>query len=338
MALRLRLARIALWRLKHGSCIAPTLMLLCLVAGSGALGYALAMHQQWPLSSAHADELSLPDLAAAGTQDNKEDATRTQWLLARELGRVQAEIVSLRVLFLRLADVAQLDEGEFDLDMDFSPLQPESDIDNELKSVTDIHVDGKSSPADESETSRLWFDNEQFGSTRASLISTPGSLEESLPLVKRNLVHISEQAARVASVYRDRRLAHDFRVSGLPVVDAHVSSRYGYRVNPLTGRRQLHHGLDMGGKPGSRIMALADGVVTYSGKNGSYGNLVELEHPDGYRTRYAHNHSNLVPLGARVSKGQTIATMGSTGRSTGTHVHVEVRHNGRSLDPQLYIR
>ena len=63
MALRLRLARIALWRLKHGSCIAPTLMLLCLVAGSGALGYALAMHQQWPLSSAHAAEVSAPELA-----------------------------------------------------------------------------------------------------------------------------------------------------------------------------------------------------------------------------------------------------------------------------------
>jgi len=311
-------------------------MLLCLVAGSGALGYALAMHQQWPMSSAHAGS-DFPELAAARTQQDA-STTRTQRLLARELGRLQSEVVNLRVLFLRLADVAKLQGGEFDLDMDFSPIIQESGsggVEGGIEGVK--RVDDSSLPGD-SENSSLWQDRGPSGWARSQAHSVLASLEAALPLVKRNLVHISEQAVRLESVYRQRRLAYDFRISGSPVVDAHITSRYGYRLNPLTGRRQLHQGQDMAGKPGSRIMALADGIVTYSGKNGGYGNLVELEHPDGYRTRYAHNHSVLVPLGARVSKGQTIATMGSTGRSTGTHLHLEVRQNGRSLDPQLYIR
>jgi murein DD-endopeptidase MepM/ murein hydrolase activator NlpD len=127
-------------------------------------------------------------------------------------------------------------------------------------------------------------------------------------------------------------------VSGSPVQNGRISSRFGYRIDPETGRRQLHRGLDFGGQRGSVILALADGVVTFAGRNGGYGNLVELEHPNGYRTRYAHNETLLVHPGERVNKGQSIATMGSTGRSTGTHLHVEVRHEGRAVDPQLYIR
>lgn len=339
MALRLWLARIALWRLKHGSSVAPTLLLLVLVAGSGALGYALALHQQWPMSSAHAQG-EIPGLAAAtGTQAADDVAVRSQSMLARELGRLQSEVVTLRVLFLRLAEVAQLQDGEFDLDMNFSPVQQGLKDDGvELKALDDFRETGKSAYPNDSEASFLQRDSDLPESSQVWGQVSPDTLETSLPLVKQALVHMSEQAARLASVYRERRLVHDFRVSGLPVADAHISSRYGYRVNPVTGRRQLHHGLDLAGKPGSRIMALADGIVTYAGKNGGYGNLVELEHPNGYRTRYAHNHTVLVPLGARVSKGQTIATMGSTGRSTGPHVHVEVRHRGRALDPQLYIR
>ncbi len=336
MALRLRLARFALWRLKHGSSVVPTLLLLTLIGGSGALGYAMAMHQQWLMSAAQAQE-PVPQLAAAEVRPAAAD-TQSRWLLAQELGRLQAEIVSLRVLFLRLAEVAKLEDGEFDLDMDFSPLQPEWPREMESTGPLDTELKMKSMQKGDSETSLLWRRDEPVSASAGQLRTMLAAREASLPLVKQSLVHISGQAARLESVYRERRLAHDFRVSGLPVSEAHISSRYGYRVNPLTGRRQLHQGLDLAGKPGSRILALADGIVTYSGRNGGYGNLVELEHPGGYRTRYAHNHSILVPLGARVSKGQTIATMGSTGRSTGTHLHVEVRQNGRSRDPQLYIR
>jgi len=336
MALRLRLARFALWRLKHGSSVVPTLLLLTLIGGSGVLGYSMAMHQQWLVSSAQAQG-PVPQLAAAEVRERVADS-QSEWLLAQELGRIQAEIVSLRVLFLRLAEVAKLEDGEFDLDMDFSPLQPEWPAESELKGPLGAELKVKSLRKDDSETSQLWRHDEPSTMSAGQARAMLASREASMPLVKQSLVHISDQAARLESVYRERRLAHDFRVSGLPVGEAHISSRYGYRVNPLTGRRQLHQGLDLAGKPGSRIMALADGIVTYSGRNGGYGNLVELEHPGGYRTRYAHNHSILVPLGARVSKGQTIATMGSTGRSTGTHLHVEVRQNGRSLDPQLYIR
>lgn len=351
VGLRLRLARVILWRLKHGPSIAPTLMLLCLVAGSGALGYAVAMQKQWPLPSAHAADV-YPEMAAAIATPLPSER-QSQWLLAQELGRLQAEIVTLRVLFLRLADVAQLEGGEFDLDMDFTPLRQslEDPADthtlDEVDSFDSSHLqDGGlerlSSPLKQGSMQMIGQVDgqltEQLTEQLTGQVNAQVSIERTLPLVKRALVHISEQSARLESVYRKRRMAHDFRVSGLPVSNAHISSRYGYRVNPLSGRRQLHRGLDLVGKPGSRILALADGIVTYSGRNGGYGNLVEIEHPSGYRTRYAHNHSLLVPLGARVSKGQVIATMGSTGRSTGTHLHVEVRHEGKALDPQLYIR
>lgn len=172
-------------------------------------------------------------------------------------------------------------------------------------------------------------------SQRESMLTRAG---ESLRLAKQALVHMSLQSDRLASIYRHRRLEHDLRLSGMPVDEGIISSRYGYRVDPLTGRQQMHRGLDLVAQPGSRIKALADGVVTYSGRNGAYGNLLELEHANGYRTRYAHNRALLVPVGARVRKGQTIALMGSSGRSTGTHLHLEVRLEGRTLDPELYVR
>ena len=100
----------------------------------------------------------------------------------------------------------------------------------------------------------------------------------------------------------------------------------------------MHRGVDFPGFVGEPILAIASGVVTYAGANGGYGNLVELEHANGYRTRYAHNDKILVALGAVVTKGQQIATLGSSGRSTGPHLHFEVRHHGQALDPQYFIR
>jgi len=208
---------------------------------------------------------------------------------AHEVGRLQAEILRLQVLLLRLAEVAGLDDGEFDL---------------------------QSEP----------------------LSSLAPSAPTTLALVNQDLVHMSEQGERMQAIFSERLARHESRISGSPVNNRVISSRFGFRADPDTGESRLHRGVDFSGPVGEPIMAIASGVVTYAGMNGGYGNLVELEHANGYRTRYAHNHTVLVSLGSLVKKGQQIATLGSTGRSTGPHLHFEVRQHGKALDPQHFIR
>ena len=217
------------------------------------------------------------------------DPITTERNSAEEVGRLQAEILRLQVLFLRLAELAGLDDGEFDLDAE--PL-----------------------------------------SSRAP--STP----DTLTLVKLDLDHMSHQSLQMQRIFKERVARHESRISGTPVRNRAVSSRFGYRADPDTGESRLHRGVDFSGVVGEPILAIASGVVTYASMNGGYGYLVELEHANGYRTRYAHNDKILVALGSVVAKGQQIATLGSTGRSTGPHLHFEVRQHGKAMDPQHFIR
>jgi len=125
---------------------------------------------------------------------------------------------------------------------------------------------------------------------------------------------------------------------GRPIKRGWISSYYGTRTNPFTGKLQFHKGMDFAAKSGSDVLAVAGGVVTWSGKRYGYGNLVEINHGNGYITRYGHNKSNLVEVGSTVKKGQVISLMGSTGRSTGPHVHFEVIKNGRQINPQKFVQ
>lgn len=125
---------------------------------------------------------------------------------------------------------------------------------------------------------------------------------------------------------------------GRPIKRGWISSYYGMRTNPFTGKLQFHKGMDFAGKDGSKVMAVAGGVVTWSSKRYGYGNLVEINHGNGYVTRYGHNKENLVQVGDTVNKGQDIALMGSTGRSTGPHVHFEVLEKGRAINPQRFVQ
>ena len=126
-------------------------------------------------------------------------------------------------------------------------------------------------------------------------------------------------------------------VAGRPITKGWMSSRYGRRTDPFSGRPAWHAGVDFAGKMGSDIVSVAAGVVTISGKRSGYGLLVEVNHGDGYKTRYAHCKETKVKVGDVVRKGDVIATMGSSGRSTGPHVHFEVYKNGRTVDPAKYI-
>ncbi|UCE89604.1 MAG: M23 family metallopeptidase, partial [Pseudomonadota bacterium] len=125
--------------------------------------------------------------------------------------------------------------------------------------------------------------------------------------------------------------------AGRPVKRGWLSSYFGKRTDPFTGRRVHHAGVDFAGKLGSDVVAVAAGVVTYSGKRYGYGNLVEIDHGNGYSTRYGHNRENLVKVGDTLKKGHLIAKMGSSGRSTGPHVHFEVLLNGRAVNPKKYV-
>ncbi|WP_456404206.1 M23 family metallopeptidase [Thiolapillus sp.] len=126
--------------------------------------------------------------------------------------------------------------------------------------------------------------------------------------------------------------------SGWPVKQGFISSYFGRRTDPFTGKKKYHKGIDFSGKRGSEVLAVAAGVVTKSERVAGYGNIVEIRHADGYITRYAHNQENLVKEGDRVEKGEPIAMLGSTGRSSGPHVHFEVRRNGKIINPSRFIK
>lgn len=115
------------------------------------------------------------------------------------------------------------------------------------------------------------------------------------------------------------------------------TSRFGYRVSPFTGRSSLHAGLDIAAAPGSPVYAPADGVVTYAGYDESYGKMVTIDHGYGVSTRFGHTSQIYVQVGQKISRWDVIASVGNTGRSTGPHLHYEVRVNGVPRDPSLYI-
>jgi murein DD-endopeptidase MepM/ murein hydrolase activator NlpD len=114
-------------------------------------------------------------------------------------------------------------------------------------------------------------------------------------------------------------------------------SQFGRRIDPFTGRLAFHSGLDMAGPTGSKIYATADGKVEFTGRQGAYGIMVDIAHGFGLSTRYAHLSQILVEDGQAVKKGQVIAIQGSTGRSTGAHLHYEVRYKDQPLDPRKFL-
>ncbi len=147
-----------------------------------------------------------------------------------------------------------------------------------------------------------------------------------------------QQLMLLDTLISNRRIEDERFVAGRPITWGWLSSRYGYRSDPFNGKRTWHNGVDLAGKDGSDIITVAAGVVTFAGERSGYGRLVEIDHGDGLVTRYAHAKELLAEVGEVVQKGQVIALMGSTGRSTGPHVHFEVLQNGKSKNPETYIQ
>ncbi len=136
----------------------------------------------------------------------------------------------------------------------------------------------------------------------------------------------------------DKKLEQETYPQGRPVIHGWISSYFGKRQSPFTGKSEMHRGVDFAGKSGSDVVAVAGGIVTRAGKNGGYGYSVEIDHGNGYVTRYGHNQMLLVQAGEAIKRGQVIAKLGSTGRSTGPHVHYEVLKNGARINPMKFVQ
>jgi murein DD-endopeptidase MepM/ murein hydrolase activator NlpD len=130
----------------------------------------------------------------------------------------------------------------------------------------------------------------------------------------------------------------DMLPNNSPINAAYNSSSYGWRIDPFNGNKAFHEGLDFTANTGTPIRAAADGIVSAAEHTPDYGNIVKIEHGSGLETRYAHASKLLVKVGERVVKGQIVAEVGSTGRSTGPHLHYEIRLNNAALDPRKYLK
>lgn len=190
------------------------------------------------------------------------------------------------------------------------------------------------------------INGEEFDFSAVPAVGGPGTLGETyqapeIQSVLDNLALKIDRREQQLEVLDDLLLANKIKadtfVAGRPIKRGWMSSRYGKRTDPFNGRLAWHAGVDFAGKQGSDVVAVASGVVTWASNRYGYGRLVEINHGNGYKTRYAHGAEIKVNLGDVVRKGDVIAAMGSSGRSTGPHVHFEVYKNGRTVDPAAYL-
>lgn len=145
------------------------------------------------------------------------------------------------------------------------------------------------------------------------------------------------QLEAIDSLMSGQRVLPKNYLANMPLRSGYITSRYGYRADPFTGRATFHGGIDFAGPEGTPVYAVAPGIISYAGPKTGYGNVVEISHGDGMSTRYAHASRLAVKVGDVVAKDQLVVYMGSTGRSTGPHLHYEVLRNGRQVDPASYI-
>jgi murein DD-endopeptidase MepM/ murein hydrolase activator NlpD len=219
--------------------------------------------------------------------------------LAVQLGELQAQALRLNALGQRLAQAGKLDDGEFDF------TQPPA-------------MGGPEDPQAVPHT--LNFD---LAGEIAGLRTRLGTEETQLTVLEDLLL--------------DRRVDSSLLPRGYPVTAGYIGSGYGERSDPINGQVEHHTGLDFDAPLGTDIKAVAAGVVTWNGERPGYGNVIEIDHGNGYMTRYAHNQKNLARVGERVHAGQVIATVGETGRATGPHCHFEVWLHGRPVNPLTYV-
>lgn len=176
-----------------------------------------------------------------------------------------------------------------------------------------------------------------IGGTEKDVDSEQIDIENAIVAIEEELSLRESEISAVDFLLSRNNLQSQQTPQGWPVEKGWVSSSFGSRMHPMTGKKQFHRGVDIPGKLGADVLAVADGVVKRSTKSGNYGWLIELDHGDDYVTLYSHNSKNMVAEGETVTKGQAIGEIGSTGRSTGPHVHFEVKKSERHINPIKYL-
>lgn len=239
--------------------------------------------------------------------------------MGRQLALLQARLTRMEALGLRVAEVAQLDTTEFNFRE--PPALGGPTVDNRSPSLRNGVHESQIGLAYASEIQGLPF----------------AGLNQSLESLSAASFSAERQLEVLESLLRDKDYQQAKSLAGRPILWGWMSSPYGERVDPISGKKAWHKGVDFAGKAGSDVVAVAGGVVTYAGKRYGYGILVEITHSDGYVTRYGHHQEVLVQVGDVVKRGHVIALMGSSGRSTGPHVHFEVFKDGRRVDPAKYV-
>ncbi|MFT7654189.1 MAG: murein DD-endopeptidase MepM/ murein hydrolase activator NlpD [Limisphaerales bacterium] len=219
--------------------------------------------------------------------------------VGRQLAQMQARLLRMEAVGAHLADSAELEGSEFDF----------------------ANPPAQGGPMMGEASNMDWLELQDELSGLASRL-------------KRREVELNI----LDSVLVSQDIQSTSQVRGRPVKWGWLSSPYGERVDPLTGQAAWHSGVDFAGRDGSDVIAVASGVVTFSGTRSGYGQVVEVSHAGGMVTRYAHHKELIVKTGDVVKKGDSVGLMGSSGRSTGPHVHFEVLKNGRTVDPAHYVK
>ena len=243
-------------------------------------------------------ELNVQRDSIASIRQENED---TLDALSIRIAKMNARLIRLDALGRRLTDMAEIDEGEFDFD-------------------SEPPLGGPEEP------------------TLVGSNVEPPEMLDAITLIDSRLDSREAQLNVLEGVLMHRNLSDRVYPRGRPVGAGWISSYFGTRTDPFTGKPANHTGIDFAGKMGAEIVAVADGVVTWSADRYGYGIMVEINHGNGYATRYAHNSENLVSVGDEVRKGQVVALMGETGRATGPNLHFEVLQNGARVNPVNFIR
>lgn len=287
--------------------VAAGIGLVLVIGGAAWGGYWLALHSGAADSKATQSYMveRWQERLEASQQELERLEAHTEdevSALTRRVGELQARALRVDALGQNLMAAADLSGEEFDFESRPAMGGPESEV---------------------------------VGGSQGTQ-STQG-LERQIGELDARLRSREKQLAVLDRLIANRELNSQREVDGRPVTWGWTSSPYGYRTDPFNGRKAWHTGVDIAGRDGGDVISVGAGVVTAAREKGGYGYFVEIDHGDGYQTRYAHAKELMVETGDIVEKGETIATMGSTGRSTGPHVHFEVVKDGTRKNPNDFM-
>ncbi len=234
----------------------------------------------------------------AALRKTREDATRHLNALAVKMGSLQAQVLRLNALGSRLTRMANLDSREFSFDSAPGVGGPEKTM-----AVTSVSPD----------------------------------VTRNMDTLARELDRSQARLMALENLMMHRKLVASVTPAGWPVEGGWISSGFGHRMDPFTGHQAIHEGVDIAARYGGPVNAMGEGVVTFAGEKSGYGTMIEVTHQSDLVTRYGHLSATSVKEGDKITRGQIIGNVGSTGRSTGPHLHFEVIRNKMPVNPIAYL-